>query len=65
MEFADLFSYGQEFRARSLQMAEDGGEVFQERISSNREATGLFKRAGQLQDAGFAEVAREYLHPDG
>ncbi len=64
-EIGDFLSGGQELGARAFQLPEDWREVFQKRISSDREATGPFKRAGQLQDAGFAEVAREYLHPDG
>ena len=63
-QVADFVSLGQQFRARGLQMADDWREVSQLRISSNREATGLFKRTRQLQDAGFAEVAGEDLHAD-
>jgi hypothetical protein len=63
-EVAYFFSDRQQIRARSLQMPEDRGQVFQKSISSNREATGLFERSGQLQDAGFAEVAGENLHAD-
>ena len=64
-EVADCFSDSQQIRARSLQMPEDRGQVVQKSISSNREATGLFERSGQLQDAGFAEVAGKNLHADG
>jgi hypothetical protein len=44
---------------------EDWGEAFQKRISSYREATGLFERTSKLQNAAFAEVAGEDLHADG
>jgi len=64
-EIADFFSCGQEFGARVFQVPEDRSQVFQMRISSNREATGLFERTSKLQDAAFAEVAGEYLHSDG
>jgi hypothetical protein len=64
-DVAYFFSDGQQIRARSLQMPEDRGQVFQKSISSNREATGLFERPRQLQDASFAEVAGEDLHADG
>ena len=64
-EVAYFFSDSQQIRARSLQMPEDRGQVFQKSISSNREATGLFEGPRQLQDAGFAEVAGKDLHADG
>jgi hypothetical protein len=63
-EIADLLGDGQEFRARDFEVPENWAEVFQRRISSNREATSLFKRARQLQDAAFAKVAGEDLQAD-
>jgi hypothetical protein len=64
-QIADLFSYGQKCRARVFEVPEDWGEVFQKRISSDREPTRLFESTSELEDAGFAEVAGEDLHADG
>ena len=46
-------------------MLDDRRQVSQRYVSSDRKAAGLFKRAGKLQNPAFAEVAAEYLHPDG
>jgi hypothetical protein len=65
VEIADLLGCGQEFGAVGFQVPEDRCQVFQKVVSLNRETTGFFERAGQLQDAGFAEMAGEDLHADG
>jgi hypothetical protein len=65
VEIADLLGCGQEFGAGSFQVPEDRCQVFQKLVPLNRETTGFFERAGQLQDAGFAEMAGEDLHADG
>jgi hypothetical protein len=65
VELADLLGRGQEFGAGGFQVPEDRCRVLQKLVSLNRETTGLLERAGQLQDAGFAEMAGEDLHADG